>query len=765
MINGVGRPRRRKKRGRQKKQSKNIWLFLLLLSLLLLTLFYLYKHETETISARADEFMIRVSAGELDAARELMTAGKEELDKLHGLMEQESIGYKRIKSSYLLGIMKGAAEVMLTHNNKVYPVKLTMVREDGFWLVSALPPLDVLYGAFVIEENPITLRVLYRGEKSRYRLREKIGAQYGEIVYMVVLGDNVLSVEKTERVPVSRVMVRKEAEIEGEKEGVFPLYAGGPEVYVVDRENKTVESGRVSDLIVGRTDVSFYLFEKKVLAAVTGESFKPGEIRVVLNDSSGQGLYHREVRISGDTAFTLEVPGAGNGDAGYRREAGESEGEEGIGESGGATENMINIPANRQITICSSAEGIAVRLPGGEQAVFNRRILLRPAEKEEGRFFIADLRRDGWGKDIPAYRGMLDIFAGDEGLVVVNELPVEDYLRAVVPGEMPASFGPEPLKLQAIVSRAYAYRHILDSRYHAYGAHVDDSVNSQVYNHRPEDNFANQAIRETKGLVPFHDNEPIEAFFFSTSCGYTANPEEVWTTQKKGFPGEGVPYLFAHSQVPGEVFELASEENLIRFIDTEYEEAYDSAAPFFRWQITMSRRDFEETVSRNMEEQYRRRPEQVLTMEGHDFVSREISADPLGRLLDIRTLERGDGGNMMVLEIEGSRGTYRLVSEYTIRFTIRPVQYRSGAAPVILQRADGSEVENFSVLPSAFAYFAPVTDEDGDIREIKIRGGGYGHGVGLSQYGARGMAEKGFDFVQIIEHYYPGTRLHNIYEQ
>lgn len=779
MIDGTGRPRG-KKRAKKKKKGGKAWIFLALLIVLLLALFYYYKQETEKITARADEFMVLVDAGEIDAARVMMVAGGEELESLHGLMGEESIAYKRIDVSYLLGILKGAAEVLLTQGDAEFTVRLNLVRGNGSWMVSALPPIDVRYGAFVIEENPLVLRVLYRGEKARYRLKEKIGAEYGDIVYMLVLDDSILTVEKAERMPVSRVMVRNNTEIEGEKEGLFPLYtARGPEVYLLDREKKTVECGQASDLLVGAPGASFYLLGKKVMAATVEGRFKPGKIRVVLNDSSGENLYQREVRISGATAFTLAEPGTESEDVGQRREAGgggegekgedeESEGGRGGGfENGEGTSVAFTIPANGQITIRSSPDGIAVHLPEGEEAIFDRRIRLSPAaEGEGGRFFISPMRRGSQGEDAPAYRGDLDIFAGDEGLVVVNELPLEDYLRAVVPGEMPISFGLEPLKIQAIASRSYAYHQIMESRYHAVGAHVDDSVISQVYNPGEGNNLADQAVRETKGLVPFHDNEPIEAFFFSTSCGYTANPEEVWTTPEVGFPGEKVPYLFARSQIPGEDFEFSSEEDLIAFIDeTGYGEAYDRDAPFFRWQITMSSRDFEETVNRNLGEQYRRRPDLVLTGEGQDFVSREIPEDAPGRILGIRTLQRGDGGNMMVLEIEGSRGTYRLVSEYTIRFTIRPVQYRSGAAPIILRRGDGSEIVNFNILPSAFAYFDPVTDESGDIREVRIRGGGYGHGVGLSQNGARGMAGKGFDFVQIIEHYYPGTQLHNIYER
>lgn len=735
----VRKPVRRRKAAGKTGRGRKFLLFLVLLSLPLLALYFYNRHETTQITARAADFMRQVNAGRLDGAAAMTLANavdSGELEELFNLLSREHLTYKKVRSSQLLGFTKGAAEIVFARDGNEYTAKIKMEREGDAWMVSGLPLLGILHGAFVIEENPLIIRVLYRGEENRYRMQERVDSQYGDIFYMIVLGENLLYAEKTEEQSLSRVLVRTDAWVEGEDEGVFVFREGGARVYMVEEGKKQVEEGGLSGLIPGRRGVTLHMYGDEVVAVVVEGEYEPGDIRVVLNDSTYANLDHRELQITSDKEFTI------------------------TDKSGG---DEYTFTPGRIISIRTADDGMSVTPRGEQPMAFPRRVQIRPAE-DDGTIVFMNLRRE-WNGDATPYRGMIDIFAGEDGLAVVNELSIEDYLLTVVPSEMPQDFHPDTLKLQAIISRAYAYRGMLGGRFYAYGAHLDDSVNSQVYNNWPPNEAATQAIRETRGLVPFYDDEPVEAIFFSTSCGFTANSEDVWPNWQTGkFPGERVHYLRAVSQVPGEEKSLAGEEDMRRFIDTEYEDAYDADSPFFRWQVTMSRQDTEETIRRNMVEQYGRRPDLVLTLEDEGFVSREITADSLGELLDIRTVERGEGGNMMVVEIEGTGGTYRLISEYTIRFTLKPVQYRQGGAPVILELADGSARENFNGLPSAFSYFDISRDENGDIEEIAIRGGGYGHGVGLSQYGAQNMVERFFNFIEIIEHYYPGTRLLNIYD-
>ena len=132
--------------------------------------------------------------------------------------------------------------------------------------------------------------------------------------------------------------------------------------------------------------------------------------------------------------------------------------------------------------------------------------------------------------------------------------------------------------------------------------------------------------------------------------------------------------------------------------------------------------------------------------------------DDIGELLNIVVLTRGQGGNIMELEISTTSGTYRVKKELNIRDIIRPIDY-IGGAPIELRCHDGSIREDFPLLPSAFAYIDIERDTDGNITYINIIGGGYGHGVGMSQYGTYGLSLLGKSYIEIIEHYYPGCEL------
>ena len=118
------------------------------------------------------------------------------------------------------------------------------------------------------------------------------------------------------------------------------------------------------------------------------------------------------------------------------------------------------------------------------------------------------------------YRGRLELVRREDGIVVINELPLEEYLYGVVPGEMPASYPLEALKSQAICARTYAYERLQRAGLPEYGAHVDDSTAFQVYQNLAEQGQTTQAVKETSGQVLFYGEEPAQTYYYSTSCGY-----------------------------------------------------------------------------------------------------------------------------------------------------------------------------------------------------------------------------------------------------
>src|SRR5699024_8719446 len=101
------------------------------------------------------------------------------------------------------------------------------------------------------------------------------------------------------------------------------------------------------------------------------------------------------------------------------------------------------------------------------------------------------------------------------------------YLYSVVPSEMPAGYGLEALKAQAVCARSYAYKHMMKNSLSMLGAHVNDSAKYQVYNNLAEHELSTKAVDETMGQIMVSGEEVVEAYYFSTSCGHTTDAD-IW---------------------------------------------------------------------------------------------------------------------------------------------------------------------------------------------------------------------------------------------
>ena len=316
---------------------------------------------------------------------------------------------------------------------------------------------------------------------------------------------------------------------------------------------------------------------------------------------------------------------------------------------------------------------------------------------EENRIIVTSLSR---GQGNPAYRGKLTVYEDENGLRMVNELPLEQYLYAVVPSEMPASYSEEALKAQAVCARTYACVQMEGSSLENLGAQVDDSVSYQVYQNSGEAEAASRAVDETKGEILLNHGQPINAYYFSTSHGRTST-DEVWEAS--------VPSAYLQS----------------------VECSYDAQEPWYAWEVTVS--------AQTMLENARKLDSQVQTIQMPQI------------------LETGEGGAVLTLQYATDQGEKELHSEYDIRSLLAP----RGAA---ITRQDGSEVQGGTLLPSAYFTLEEQTDEAGNFTGCRIRGGGYGHGVGMSQNGAKGMAESGKNYQEILTYFYKDVEIGNINE-
>lgn len=323
-----------------------------------------------------------------------------------------------------------------------------------------------------------------------------------------------------------------------------------------------------------------------------------------------------------------------------------------------------------------------------------------PIEDEE-KLTITSLER-GYGE--PEYYGYLEVFSEGSQVVVVNELELEDYLKGVLPSEMPATFESEALKAQAVCARSYAYHHMAEYHYEEYSAHIDDSTSYQVYNNLEEAETCNQAIEETAGQLLFYENQVITAYFFSTSCGYTTNVE-AWG-------GNVSEYEYLQSV---EVSDGNSD--------------YEEALPWYQWEIVVSKEVMQDIVE---------------SYETIELYGTNESYGTVGEVESVQVTQRGEGGVALVLQIEGTEGIIDIETEYSIREALGSTQYS-------IALNDGSETSGRELLPSAFF---EITYEDG---YYMISGGGLGHGIGMSQNGANEMAKKGWSYQEILEFYYQDT--------
>lgn len=410
--------------------------------------------------------------------------------------------------------------------------------------------------------------------------------------------------------------------------------------------------------------------------------------------------------------------------------------------------SQFNFAGNPKINISINNNLMKVVVNGVNILETSKRIIITPSSYLT---FESIYRSMG----IPKYEGNLEISIVDGRLLVVNDVNIENYLTKVVPSEMPASWKLEALKAQAVAARTYAYMDILNKSNDRYGYTVDDSTKSQVYNNSQVSDISTQAVYETKGIIMTYEGSPVQAFYYSSSSGLTANGNEVWITDKVTEP---IPYLIgknltADSQNNPISFDYTNEESMLNFFKQITMSTPDLNSDYHRWRVTMTYQQLSQTINTNLKITYANSTQSVLTKVGSGWESKPIPSS-IGNVSDIYVDERGSSGVVVSLVIVTSSGTYKIINQYNIRFTIRPKDAGSLVYRYYARNTDNNYlgvVRNDSVLLSGFFAIEKVSDS------VVFYGGGNGHGVGMSQYGANGLASIGKQYDEILSTYY-----HNI---
>ncbi|ACX52721.1 SpoIID/LytB domain protein [Ammonifex degensii KC4] len=283
-----------------------------------------------------------------------------------------------------------------------------------------------------------------------------------------------------------------------------------------------------------------------------------------------------------------------------------------------------------------------------------------------------------------AFRGNLRVDLNNGALRLVNELEMEDYLKGVVPGEMPASWPLEALKAQAVAARSYALSRVRAELYPQAPYQLLSDTRDQVYGGMSfEQPNSNRAVEETRGEVLLYGGEPIAAYFCSSNGGYTERSEDVWRYPCGYLEAKPDPY------------------------------DHHPSNPHYGWQRTLT---VDEIVS--------------------CLASRNFN---LSVVEDVYVVERTATGRVKVLEIWG-----RDQNNQPVRQKLGNADYVRVVFGLKAPASDLSKV------------YDPAT---GRLLQITFTGNGWGHCLGMSQWGARGMAEKGFSYRDILAFYYPGAKL------
>ena len=392
-------------------------------------------------------------------------------------------------------------------------------------------------------------------------------------------------------------------------------------------------------------------------------------------------------------------------------------------------------------TLRATASGgaISVSVSGTPLGVVRGPLQLFP--QEGSLLIVASMRRinrlaQGAPMTPAPYRGLIEIRVSETDptrLRCINEVGIEEYVAGVVVNESLSSFHVEALKAQAVTARGYGLAN--RGRFASRGFDVDDSTLSQVYRGQSsETTLALNATLDTSTLVALRQGRILSALYSSSMGGHTENNEYVFPAAP-GYPGANVDTALRgiHDSAGPQLWNLRDEGDVIAFysrVDPDSSEVSPttgvSITSLHRWTRTRSR-----------DELLARLKDPARTW-GVPASARTIR--------DIQTTIRGASGRAMQVVVTGD-GWQSVISGWS---DMRALATLAGQTP------GGTTTTSAPNSPSALAI---VRDAEGAVASVTFIGGGFGHNVGMSQYGAQGRALRGQSFVEILSAYYQGIEV------
>jgi stage II sporulation protein D len=384
---------------------------------------------------------------------------------------------------------------------------------------------------------------------------------------------------------------------------------------------------------------------------------------------------------------------------------------------------LINeIKPNQEIIVQkSSSSNEAVYIEGiGKIGNNDNIVVVCPKENSDG---IKLISVDGI-----VYRGKIEIrrFSNSD-LTIINVLPIQEYLYAVVPREIGSTAPEEALKAQAIIARTYVANK--QNRWEKWGFDVYPNETDQVYGkYSDEQPTSNKAVDETKDMVATFDGKLISGNYFSTSGGYTEDCENVWSSK--------VPYL--------------------RAVPDTYE---PTNLKWTQWTVTLSADQIKQRLL-------------------------DIYDIDLGNIIDIKPTKFSKVGRVTELKIIGTDGEKVITNEstrtyfglYSQWFTVND----DAPKAIVIEKEEPEEINDTpiqteekpllkkikDILINDETLISKISEKRTTLSSLEIpkgtfvfQGRGYGHAVGMSQNGAMGMARNNFSCEEIIKWYYTGAEI------
>ena len=373
-----------------------------------------------------------------------------------------------------------------------------------------------------------------------------------------------------------------------------------------------------------------------------------------------------------------------------------------------------------------------------------------------------------------------DIFAGDMKVqpnaygsyTLVNQVPVDAYLRGVVPHEIGAGAPRNAIQAQAILARTYALRNLRRFAIDDYEICADTQC--QVYFGLAEtDPVSDGAIAATSGQVLTYQNELVDALYSSTTGGITARFTDVWN-------GEERPYLQPVIDSVQPKWDLAarplSDEANFRAFIALTNGFNEDGWPAFRWNRKASLKDIGTTMK------------EYLTNRQHPLAG-------FNKITGLTVTERAPSGRVQKLQVDTDIGSFDLIKDEAVKALIPPSSLLFYIEPIMEvpkpEKSSGTSAAPINLLnkpaPTSAAANtatpyaadpqkltapklkqtpvpAPAASPQPVLTGYRFVGGGFGHGVGMSQAGAYNLGKEGYSSEQILEFYYPGTELQPISE-